>query len=466
MINNSVHPLGTVFIVGIGGAGMSALARILLAQGAVVRGSDAKDSRRIQKLRSLGIDVVIGHTRENLVGESGVPLCDTICYSTAIPTTNIERVTAGELGIRSLSRAELLVQVTQGTEVLSVTGTHGKTTTTSLLTLGLQSAGVDPSFVVGSELHDAGSNAHWGSGKYFAVEADESDGTFLQLQTGFGIITNVEADHLNYWHTLEKLEAAFCEFISKTQNQCVVHGDDEGIKKILLENSNLLNKVQTYGMSDHNDFQVNISRDSAEVHGKDGIIADFTLQIPGVHNILNASATIVLAHLLELDMSRFVKGIESFTGTSRRFELKGKVANVSVYDDYAHHPTEIRATLTAAREKVKSGKLIVAFQAHHYYRTALFSKEFGESLGLADEVVVMEVFAPGEEFIPGSSGITLASNVPLDSNVVHFEPSWSKVPALLARNASPGDFIFTLGAGEIGLMSSDIVRELKNKYGE
>lgn len=219
-------------------------------------------------------------------------------------------------------------------------------------------------------------------------------------------------------------------------------------------------------MSDHNDFQVNISRDSAEVHGKDGIIADFTLQIPGVHNILNASATIVLAHLLELDMSRFVKGIESFTGTSRRFELKGKVANVSVYDDYAHHPTEIRATLTAAREKVKSGKLIVAFQAHHYYRTALFSKEFGESLGLADEVVVMEVFAPGEEFIPGSSGITLASNVPLDSNVVHFEPSWSKVPALLARNASPGDFIFTLGAGEIGLMSSDIVRELKNKYGE
>lgn len=463
---NKVHPLGRVFIVGIGGAGMSALARILLAQGAIVRGSDAKDSRRIQKLRSLGIDVVIGHKRENLVGDSGVPLCDTICYSTAIPTTNVERVTATEFSIRSLTRAELLVQVTQGTDVLSVTGTHGKTTTTSLLTLGLQSAGMDPSFVVGSELHDAGSNAHWGSGRYFAVEADESDGTFLQLQTKFGIITNIEADHLNYWKSLEKLEAAFCEFIAKTQNQCVLYGDDEGIRKILRENPSFASKVKTYGISSDNDFQVKISEESAEVHDQDGVIAKFSLQIPGVHNILNASATIVLGHLLQLDMSRFVKGLESFTGTSRRFELKAQVADISVYDDYAHHPTEIRATLLAARDKVKDGKLIVAFQAHHYYRTALFSKEFGEALALADEVVVMEVFAPGEEFLPGSSGVTLASNVPLKKDCVHFEPSWSKVPALLVRNASPGDFIFTLGAGEIGLMSADIVRELKNKYGE
>jgi UDP-N-acetylmuramate--alanine ligase len=224
--------------------------------------------------------------------------------------------------------------------------------------------------------------------------------------------------------------------------------------------------VKTYGISSDNDFQVKISEESAEVHDQDGVIAKFSLQIPGVHNILNASATIVLGHLLQLDMSRFVKGLESFTGTSRRFELKAQVADISVYDDYAHHPTEIRATLLAARDKVKDGKLIVAFQAHHYYRTALFSKEFGEALALADEVVVMEVFAPGEEFLPGSSGVTLASNVPLEKDCVHFEPSWSKVPALLVRNASPGDFIFTLGAGEIGLMSADIVRELKNKYGE
>lgn len=465
-MNAPVHPLGRVFIVGIGGAGMSALARILIAQGAIVAGSDAKESRRIQTLRSLGIDVFIGHTRDHLVGVSGVPRYDTLCFSTAIPPTNIERIAAEELGMRILNRAELLKIVTRNSQVLAVTGTHGKTTTTSLLTLGLQHAGQDPSFVIGSELHDAGSNAHWGSGKYFAVEADESDGTFITLDRQYGIVTNVEPDHLNYWKTFEELEKAFCSFIEGVKGMCVVSGDDSGVREILHSHPTLRQKVVTYGFAKGNDYEIHLEGQDAILYAKDVELAKLTLQIPGKHNISNAAATLALAHVLGLDIQRFVHGLESFTGTSRRFELKGEVAGICVYDDYAHHPTEIRATLTAAREKVKNGKVIVAFQAHHYYRTALFSKEFGEALGLADEVVVMEVFAPGEEFIPGASGVTLAGNVPLAPDKVYFEPSWSKVPTLLVKNATPGDFIFTLGAGEIGMMTTDIVRELLLKYGD
>lgn len=465
-MSHALHPLGRVFIVGIGGAGMSALARILVAQGAIVAGSDAKESRRIQKLRSLGIDVSIGHERKHLVGVSGVARFDTLCYSTAIPSSNIELITAAEMGMKILTRAELLQNVTNNSQVLAVTGTHGKTTTTSLLTLGLQHAGEDPSFVVGSELHDAGSNAHWGSGKFFAVEADESDGTFLTLNTQYGIVTNIEPDHLNYWKTFEELEKAFCAFIEKVKGICVVAGDDPGIREIFRSHPQLQQKVVTYGFTEGNDYEIQYKDLSAVVNSKGVELGRFTLQIPGKHNISNASAALALAHVLGLDIARFIHGLESFTGTSRRFELKGEVAGISVYDDYAHHPTEIRATLTAAREKVNAGKIIVAFQAHHYYRTALFSKEFGEALGLADEVVVMEVFAPGEEFIPGASGTTLASNVPLPSEKVHYEPSWSKVPALLVKNAVPGDFIFTLGAGEIGMMTTEIVRELLLKYGD
>lgn len=463
-MNRGLHPLGRVFIVGIGGAGMSALARILIAQGAVVAGSDAKDSRRIQKLRTLGIDVFIGHSRNHVVGETGVALYDTLCYSTAISNSNVEIQTARELGIRIMSRADLLVHVTNTSQVLAVTGTHGKTTTTSLLTLGLQHAGLDPSFVVGSELHDAGANAHWGSGHYFAVEADESDGTFLKLNSEHAIITNFEADHLNYWKSVENLESAFIEFIENVQGKCVVCGDDAGIRQILQKRPELHSKVIRYGFDPDNDYVVSFDGMGAKVV-KAGIErAQFRLKIPGAHNVLNATATISLADVLQLDFKRFIAGIEAFTGTSRRFELKGEVGGVFVYDDYAHHPTEIRATLLAARSKVGAGKLIVAFQAHHYYRTALFSKEFGEALSLADEVVVMEVFAPGEEFIAGSSGTTLASNVSLPPEKVHYEPSWSKVPTLLTKNARPGDFIFTLGAGEIGMMASEILQELSNNY--
>lgn len=465
------HSLGRVFIVGIGGAGMSGLARLLHAQGAKVCGSDAKDSRRLQTLQAEGISVYVGHSAEHLVDENGNKLFDTIAASTAVPNSNPELQKAKELGIKILNRAELLCALTDDYTVASVAGTHGKTTTTSMLTLALQSAALDPSFAIGSELNESGSNAHLGSGEVFVVEADESDGTFLKLNTKVAIVTNVEPDHLNYWQTFEKLEVAFLEFASKAKSNggiAIICVDDEGGLKLAEQAKQAGVAVRTYGQSDQSDFKINLISHlkfgwSFEITYADNRFLKIDLKVPGIHNVLNATAAAIAARELGADAQSVVRGLEMFSGTRRRFEYKGTANQVRVYDDYAHHPTEIAATLRAAREVVGDGKLVVAFQAHHYYRTALFSKEFGQSLGLADVVVVLEVFAPGEEFIPGSSGQTLADNVALEKSNVIFEPSWSKVSEHLVSRSNPGDIIMTLGAGEIGLLCPEILKKLASK---
>ena len=459
------HALGRVHIVGIGGAGMSALARLLLAQGAEVTGSDAKDSKRLSALQAEGATTFVGHTADHVIG------ANTVAASTAVPDTNPELVKARELGIRVLTRAELLCAITDNFEVASVAGTHGKTTTTSMLTVILQNAGLDPSFAIGSELNETGSNAHLGSGQVFVVEADESDGTFLSLNTKVGIVTNVEPDHLNYWKTFDAIEKAFVEFALKaTANQgfCVVCIDDAGGRR-LAESARAQGAIiKTYGQSDDADYQVRIVDHSARtwnftiwLDGKEWVKSQ--VRVPGVHNVLNGTAAIVAAVGLGLEPIIPAGGLTHFSGTRRRFDYKGDANGVRVFDDYAHHPTEIAATLRAARDVAGIGNVIVAFQAHHYYRTALFSKEFGEALGLADQVVVLEVFAPGEEFIPGASGQTLANNVPLLAENVVFEPSWSEVSQHLVDRAQPGDIIMTLGAGEIGLLCTEIIEKLRER---
>ncbi len=462
------HALGRVFIVGIGGAGMSGLARLLHAQGATVAGSDAKDSRRLQALAAEGITVFLGHDANHLTGAYGESLFDTIAASTAVPNSNPELNRAKDLNIRILNRAELLTALTNKYVVASVAGTHGKTTTTSMLTLALQSAALDPSFAIGSELNESGSNAHLGSGEIFVVEADESDGTFLELNTKVAIVTNVEPDHLNYWQTYERLEVAFVDFTkraSKNDGVAVICIDDLGGAKLAAQSRLQDVRVIAYGQSEEADFKINLLNHEKfgwkfEIINKENSVLTAELRVPGVHNVLNATGAAIAALELGALSEDVVKGLEMFSGTRRRFEFKGTANGIRVYDDYAHHPTEIAATLKAAREVVGDGKIVVAFQAHHYYRTALFSKEFGQSLGLADEVVVLEVFAPGEEFIPGSSGQTLASNVTLDAAHVVFEPSWSKVSDQLVARANPGDIIMTLGAGEIGLLCPEILQKL------
>ncbi len=416
---------GHVHIVGIGGAGMSGIARILVARGAVVSGSDAKES-----------------------------------------------VAAGEHGIPVVPRAQALAAVMAGSRGVAVAGTHGKTTTTSMLTIAAQHCGVDPSFAIGSELNDSGANAHQGAGDLFIVEADESDGSFLQLPAEVGVVTNVEPDHLDHWGTFEAIEAGFVEFATGIRDAggfLVTCADDPGAARLARRARELGVDVRTYGRDREADFrltEVTSTTGSGALvsHGPE-VVGRLSLQVPGTHNVLNATAALVAGIGLGLPTAQVLEGLSLFSGTRRRFDFKGEVAGIRVYDDYAHHPTEIAATLTAAREVVGEGNLVVAFQAHHYYRTAMFVEEFGQALGLADQVVVLEVYAPGEEPIPGASGQSMASHVPLPPDQVVFEPSWSAVAGQLAARARPGDIVMTLGAGDIVLLGQEVLDLLANREG-
>ena len=459
--------VGRVHIVGIGGAGMSGIARIMSAQGVVVSGSDAKDSRRLQALRAIGVDAHVGHDAAHVAGAGAVVV------STAIPASNPERKAADEHGIPVWSRAEALAAVMRGSRPVAVAGTHGKTTTTSMLTIALQHCGADPSFAIGSELNESGSNAHLGSGEIFVVEADESDGAFLHLAPVAAVVTNVEPDHLDHWGTFEAIEAAFLDFAKGIRDRdgfIVVCADDLGGARLALRAREAGVDVRTYGESHECDYRLSDARatnwgwtfDTVHNGVRLGVIE---LKVPGRHNALNALGAFVTGLGLGYPSRELRAGLESFTGTRRRFDFKGEVAGVRVYDDYAHHPTEIEATLTAAREVVGEGRLVVAFQAHHYYRTAMFVEEFGQALGKADDVVVLEVFAPGETPIPGASGQTMAANVPLPPEQVVFEPSWSAVAGHLANRAQAGDIIMTLGAGDIGMIGLEVLDLLRAREG-
>jgi UDP-N-acetylmuramate--alanine ligase len=458
---------GHVHIVGIGGAGMSGIARILVARGAVVSGSDAKESRRLVALRALGIDARVGHDAANIRG------ADVVVISTAIRATNPEVVAAGEQGIPVVARAEALAAVMAGSRGVAVAGTHGKTTTTSMLTIAAQHCGVDPSFAIGSELNDSGANAHQGVGDLFIVEADESDGSFLKLPAEVGIVTNVEPDHLDHWGTFEAIEAGFVEFATGIRDAggfVVACADDPGAARLARSARDLGVDVRTYGLDPGADYRLAQVATSATGSGAlvsrgPQVVGRLSLQVPGTHNVLNATAALVAGIGLGLPTAQVLEGLSLFSGTRRRFDFKGEVAGIRVYDDYAHHPTEIAATLRAAREVVGQGNLVVAFQAHHYYRTAMFVEEFGQALGLADQVVVLEVYAPGEEPIPGASGQSMASHVPLPPDQVVFEPSWSAVAGQLADRARPGDIVMTLGAGDIVLLGPEVLDLLADRQG-
>lgn len=456
--------LGRVHVVGIGGSGMSGLARVISARGIEVTGSDAKDSRRLQALRAVGIDARIGHDAAWVQGAGA------LVVSTAIPEANIEVVAARELGIPVLSRAHALASVMHGLRGVAVAGTHGKTTTTSMLTVALQHCGADPSFVIGSELNESGANAHLGSGDVVVVEADESDGAFLVLEPIAAVVTNVEPDHLNHWGTFEALEDAFLQFALGLRERggfLTVCIDDLGGMRLATKAREAGVDVRTYGEAHEADYRLSDARSTPSGWEFDTVhngvrLGAITLRVPGRHNALNALAAFVTALGLGYPAREVREGLESFTGTRRRFEFKGEAGGVRVYDDYAHHPTELVVTLTAAREVVGEGRLVVAFQAHHYYRTAMFVREFGEALGLADRVVVLEVFAPGETPIPGASGQTMAANVPLPAGDVIFEPSWSAVAGRLAALAEPGDIVMTLGAGDIGMLGPEVLENLRD----
>jgi UDP-N-acetylmuramate--alanine ligase len=450
-----------VHFVGIAGAGMSGIARIMLARGYVVSGSDAKDGREVAALRVLGATVHVGHAAAFVEG------ADTVVVSTAIRPGNPELVEAQRRGMRVVRRAEALAEVMRGRRGVAIAGTHGKTTTTSMLTVAAQHCGVDPSFAIGGSLSESGVNAHDGTGDLFVAEADESDGSFLVLEPLVAVVTNVEPDHLDHYADGAAVDEAFREFLARVRPEgfVVACADDPGSARLAAYGREAGLDVRTYGESGSADLRLdNLALDNgvrADVVHLGRRLGSLRIRVPGRHNALNAAAALTAGLGVGLPWADLNDGLAAFTGTRRRFDLKGSGRGVRVYDDYAHHPTEIRATLTAARQVAGEGRLVVAFQPHRYSRTAAFRQEFGEALALADDVTVLEVYPAGEDPVPGASGASVAAAVPLPADRVRFEPSWSAVASVLVAHAQPGDLVLTLGAGDITMIGPEVVALLR-----
>ena len=464
-IPEDLHPaeqLGRVHFVGIGGAGLSGIARIMLARGIRVSGSDAKDSRTIEALRALGATCHVGHDAAYVHG------ADTVVVSTAVRESNPEVAEARRLGLRLLPRSAALESVMRGRRVVAVAGTHGKTTTTSLLTVALQHCGADPSFAIGGDLNESGSNAHDGSGDLFVAEADESDGAFLVYSPQVAVVTNVEADHLDNYGTPEAYRAAFDTFLDRIRpgGLLVACVDDQGARALSVTARARGIDVVTVGEAADADLRA-VDLVFAGASSRFGVVdrgrrlGEVTLQIPGRHYVLDALAALAAALRLGCPFADVARGLAAFTGTRRRMEFKGEAAGVRVYDSYAHHPQEIRGDLQAARPLAGAGRVLVAFQPHLVSRTRIFGHDMGVALGAADEVVVMEVYVAREEPEPGVTGAVVAGAVPLPPEQVVFEPSWSATAGHLVERARAGDLVLTLGAGDVTLLGPEVLALLR-----
>ncbi len=450
-----------IHFIGIGGAGMSGIARIMLAQGLSISGSDVKESTVTQNLATLGATIRIGHGAENVEG------VDLIVLSTAIAQDNPEIVAAEKLGIPRISRAQALAILMAGKRSVAVAGTHGKTTTTSMLTVALQSAGLNPSFAIGGMINASGTNAYSGSGDIFVAEADESDGSFLAYKPLGAIITNIELDHVDHFSDLESIYALFEEFVDSIQagGFLIACGDDPGVQELLRRVIRTDLTISTYGVGNH-DWQISrelLSPNSsvARLTHTGKVVGDLELHVPGAHNVLNAAAALAAGSALGVSSASMLDGLATFTGSRRRFELKAEVDGIRIVDDYGHHPTEIRVTLETARRYVGDGKIYVIFQPHRYSRTQAFAREFAEALDLADEIYLLEVYAASEQPIPGVSSLLIASQ--MNPAKVHFEPSMIEVVEAVVQKAAKGDVVMTLGAGDVSSLAPVIVKSLEGK---
>ena len=453
-----VGELGRVHFVGIGGAGMSGIARIMLTRGVEVSGCDARDSRAVAALRARGASVEVGHDPGH------VHDVDTVVVSSAIRADNPELAEARTLGLRILPRAAALAAVMSGRRGLAVAGTHGKTTTTSMLTVALQACGRDPSYAIGGDLGEPGSNAHMGSGEFFVAEADESDRSFLLLSPELAIVTNVEADHLDNYGDAAAVHEVFGQFVGCIEpGGCLVVGaDDDGARSLVDIARSADLRVVTFGLAADADVRVaSLQLESGlprfEVVAGGRRLGGLSLRIPGAFNAVNAAGAIAAGLQLGLPFTDMARGLEEFTGARRRFEFKGIARGVRVYDDYAHHPTELRELLAAAREVTGDGRLITVFQPHLYSRTASFAEAFAAALRDSDVAVVMEVYAAREDPVPGVTGALIADQVDLPAGQVVFEPSWTAVPAVVATLVRPADVVLTVGAGDVTMLGPEIL---------
>ena len=445
-----------VHFVGIGGSGMSGLARIAISHGIKVSGSDASDSSVLNALRAIGAEIQVGHRAENVEG------ADLIVFSNAIKSNNPERE-AGQLNsIPEITRASALALLMSESISIAVAGTHGKTTTSSMATVALQSAGTDPSFAIGGILKSSGSNAHRGTGKYFVAEADESDGSFVAYHPYAAIITNVEWDHVDHFQSEAEVFRAFDDFVKTINGFLVYCADDEGARKVAAKAAV---KSIGYGKSESaklriDQISLNAGGSTARVLWNGAKIGMLELSVPGEHNLLNAAAVLAVGLELGLQATSLLDGLVKFHGAGRRFELKGTVAGIRVIDDYGHHPTEIKVTLEAAKRYAGGARVLVIFQPHRYSRTKAFLNQFAESLAIADKCWLLEIYAASEQPITGVSSLNIAKKM----SHAKFEPNFLSVIELVTHEAQPGDVIITLGAGDVSSLGPLILDELHKRF--
>ncbi len=459
------HAIRHIHFVGIGGAGMSGIAEVLLNLGYTISGSDLSDSAALKRLQSLGIQTHVGHDAKNIVG------ADAVVTSTAVHADNPEVVAAHAKLIPVVPRAVMLAELMRLKTGVAIAGTHGKTTTTSLVASVLAEAGMDPTFVIGGKLNSAGANAKLGSGDYIVVEADESDASFLNLLPVMAVVTNIDADHMDtYGHDFNKLKAAFIEFLHRMPfyGAAILCTDDAAVRSILPEVSR---PITSYGFNEEAQVRaVNVRADNGRmcftVQRRNGITLpdlDITLNLAGEHNVLNALAAIAIAVELNVPDEALQKALAEFKGVGRRFQRHGEVAaknggEFTLIEDYGHHPVEVAATLAAARGAFPGRRLVLAFQPHRYTRTRDCFEDFVEVMGRADVLWLSEIYAAGETPIAAADGRALSRAMRVAGHeALVFVDDIQKMAQVITDNAQAGDVVMCMGAGSIGQVPAKVL---------
>jgi len=454
--------MNKIHFVGIGGAGMSAIAKILVEKGYSVSGSDLHGSELVEKLKAQGAKIAQGHTRKNVIG------VDAIVVSTAIASDNPEVVAARENNITIFHRSDIVAMLMNQEKGIAVAGAHGKTTTTSMLGVTLDYAGIQPTIIIGGEVDYLGSNAKLGNGEYLVAEADESDGSFLKLLPHIAVVTNIEDDHMDYYGSMENILKTFKQFIRNLSEK-------DGLAVLCFENENIRNIAPTldryylsYAIDHKADYQAtNIHIDGAgtsfDVLHNAVNLGRIALRVPGRHNVLNALAATVVGIQLGLSVEQMAAGFLHFNGAKRRFQTKGRFDGIWIVDDYAHHPTEIRTTLIAAKQ-TKPNRVICAFQPHRYTRTKLLLNDYGSCFKEADILVLTDIYSAGEAPIAGINGETIKNEVEKQTGKeVIYIPKRSDMALYLHSIAKSGDLILTMGAGDIYRTGEELVDLLNGK---
>lgn len=443
--------------IGIGGSGMSGLARMFLARGIRVSGSDRADSKTLRELAELGADVHVGHDAANLGDD-----VDTVIHTGAIWPENPEFVRAKARGLPVIHRSQALYWLIGGRRLVSVAGAHGKTTSTGMIVTALRALDADPTFVNGGVIAQLGVSSGTGSDDLFVIEADESDGTFLLYDTSVALITNVDPDHLDHWGSRDAFYDAFARFGDEAREAVVISSDDDGARRVTARLTHP--RVVTFGTAADAAVRVDDIRTDGPVAFRithEGVTVAGRLPVPGAHNAVNAAGAVAVLLTLGFGLEPSVRAVEEFAGTVRRFELHGAVRGVSVYDDYAHHPTEVEAALVAARTVVGEGRIIAIQQPHTYSRTQEMYREFARVLeDHADHTVMLDVYGAREDPVPGVTG-ELVSGAFADPAHVHYVPDWQEAADYAATVAREGDFVITLGCGNVNLIIPQVLEALE-----